>query len=199
MAKLSEANVKKITTRVYIEDARSFKTLLLTSLMAADQIIHDVVTKFHLEQSPNWTIFELCNDLGIERPVRDWEILTDVISAWDTSTSLNAIVMKKYGYKDTVSAKAIAGKYPRVQGWMYMEVKPGKWQRKFFVLRESNIYYYKDSDQLGSEKTPTNFCFALRSTDNIAMFENKKDYVRYLCVEKQERLYDWVLAMRLAK
>lgn len=218
LAKLTEANVKKITTRIYIEDARSFKTLQLTSLMSADQIINDVVTRFHLEQSPNWTLFELCNDLGIERPIRDWEIVTDVISAWDISTSINAIVMKKYGYRDTVSPRAIAGKYPRVQGWMYMEVKPGKWQRKFFVLRESNLYYYKDAKQSGVEslfcgvgnydvytlsqrrkKTPTQFCFALRSTDSITFFENKKDYVRYLCVEKQERLYDWVLAIRLAK
>ncbi|KAI8590297.1 hypothetical protein BDZ88DRAFT_496788 [Geranomyces variabilis] len=196
MAKLTEANVKKITTRIYIEDAKSFKTLLLTSLMSSDQVIEEVVTKFHQEVSPNWTLFELCNDLGVERPLRDWEIVTDVISAWETSASVNAIVMKKYGYRDTVSEKSIAGKYPRVQGWMYMELKPGKWQRRFFVLRESNLYYYKDAKQTG---TPSAFTFALRSTDSISMFENKQDYVRFLSVDKEERLFDWVLAIRLAK
>ncbi|KAJ3153101.1 hypothetical protein HDU89_000729 [Geranomyces variabilis] len=218
MAKLTEANVKKITTRIYIEDAKSFKTLLLTSLMSSDQVIEEVVTKFHQEVSPNWTLFELCNDLGVERPLRDWEIVTDVISAWETSASVNAIVMKKYGYRDTVSEKSIAGKYPRVQGWMYMELKPGKWQRRFFVLRESNLYYYKDAKQTGVEslfcglsnfdvytlsqprkKTPSAFTFALRSTDSISMFENKQDYVRFLSVDKEERLFDWVLAIRLAK
>ncbi|KAI8904590.1 ubiquitin-related domain-containing protein, partial [Powellomyces hirtus] len=218
LAKLTEANVKKITTRIYIEDAKSFKTLLLTSLMSADQIIHEVVTKFRQEESPNWTLFELCNDLSVERPLRDWEIVTDVISAWESGTSVNAIVMKKYGYRDTVSANSIAGKYPRVQGWMYMETKPGKWQRRFFVLREANLYHYKDAKQSGAEslfcgfsnfdvytlsqrrrKTPTQFAFALRSTDSISMFENKQDYVRFLCVEKEERLFDWVLAIRLAK
>ncbi|KAJ3023606.1 hypothetical protein HKX48_002154 [Thoreauomyces humboldtii] len=218
MAKLTEANVKKVTTRIYIEDAKSFKTLLLTSLMSADQIISDVITKFHQEESPNWTLFELCNDIGVERPLRDWEIVTDIISAWDTGASVNAIVMKKYGYRETVSARSIAGKYPRVQGWMHMETKPGKWQRRFFVLRESNLYYYKDAKQNGTEsvfcglsnfdvytlslprrKTPTKFAFALRSTDSMAMFENKQDHVRFLCVEKEDRLFDWVLAIRLAK
>ncbi|KAJ3154197.1 hypothetical protein HDU86_004741 [Geranomyces michiganensis] len=218
MAKLTEANVKKITTRIYIEDAKSFKTLLLTSLMSSDQVIEEVVTKFHQEVSPNWTLFELCNDLGVERPLRDWEIVTDVISAWEASASVNAIVMKKYGYRDTVSEKSIAGKYPRVQGWMYMELKPGKWQRRFFVLRDSNLYYYKDAKQTGVEtlfcglsnfdvytlsqrrkKTPSPFTFALRSTDSISMFENKQDYVRFLSVDKEERLFDWVLAIRLAK
>jgi hypothetical protein len=48
-------------------------------------------------------------------------------------------------------------------------------------------------------RTPTNFCFALRSTQNIKIFENTGDYVRYICVEKQDRLYDWVIAIRLAK
>ncbi|KAJ3037479.1 hypothetical protein HDV00_001654 [Rhizophlyctis rosea] len=215
MAKLNEAN---ITTRIYIEDARTFKTLLLTSLMSADQIIEDVVTKFHLDVSPDWTLFELCNDYGVERPLRDWEIVTDVISAWDATTSINAIVMKKYAYRDTLSPRSLAGRYPRVQGWMYMEMKPGKWNRRFFVLRDSNIYYYKDANNGSSEtlfcslasydiytlsqrrkKSPTQFCFALRSTNSVTYFENKEDYVKFLCVEKQERLYDWVLALRLAK
>ncbi|KAJ3047882.1 hypothetical protein HK097_011084, partial [Rhizophlyctis rosea] len=218
MEKLNEANVKKITTRIYIEDARSFKTLLLTSLMSADQIIADVVSRFHLDVSQDWTLFELCNDHGVERPLRDWEIVTDVISAWDATTSINAIVMKKYAYRDTLSPRSLAGRYPRVQGWMYMEIKPGKWNRRFFVLRDSSIYYYKDANNGSSEtffcslanydvytlsqrrkKSPTQFCFALRSTNSVTFFENKDDYVRFLCVEKQERLYDWVLALRLAK
>ncbi|KAJ3298930.1 hypothetical protein HDU76_006413, partial [Blyttiomyces sp. JEL0837] len=73
LSKLSEANVKKITTRIYIEDARNFKTMVLTSLMTADQVIANVVQKFRIEPSPDWTLFELSNDLGIERPLRDWE------------------------------------------------------------------------------------------------------------------------------
>ncbi|KAI8823155.1 uncharacterized protein EV422DRAFT_494485, partial [Fimicolochytrium jonesii] len=214
----------KITTRIYIEDARTFKTLLLTSLMSAQQVIDEVVSRFHQDASPDWTIFELCNDSGIERPLREWEIVTDVISAWDNTSGKgagNAIVMKKYGFKNTVSAKSIAGKYPRVQGWMHMESKPGKWQKRFFALREANLYYYKDADQSSASETlfcglsnydvytlsstkarkkkPTRFCFALRSTDSISLFENKQDYARFLCVDKEERFYDWVLAIRLAK
>ncbi|KAI8851483.1 hypothetical protein BC829DRAFT_361004 [Chytridium lagenaria] len=189
LTKLSEANLKKITTRIYIEDAETFETIVLTSLMTADQVVADLVNNSKkVEQSADWTLFELANDLGIERPIRDWEVVTDVIAAWDTSATVNAILLKKYGYRSTI--------VPKIQGYLYIEVRPKKWQKKFFLLREGHIYYYENRDK---KKTPTQFCFALRSTSNISIFENKVDYVRFLCVDRQDRLYDWVLAIRLAK
>lgn len=45
------------------------------------------------------------------------------------------------------------------------------------------------------KKTPTSFCFALRSSS----LPNEKGYCRFFCVEKPERLFDWVLALRLCK
>jgi hypothetical protein len=110
--------------------------------MTCDQIIEQVISKFRIEPSPDWTLFELGNDLGIERPLRDWEILTDIMSAWDTSNSTNAIVMKKYAYRSTLVPKSISGRYPKVQGYLYVELKQGKWQKKFCALIENSIYYY---------------------------------------------------------
>ena len=46
---------------------------------------------------------------------------------------------------------------------------------------------------------PTEFAFALRSTQNKSIFEKPEDHCHFVCVEKQERLFDWVLAMRLAR
>ncbi|KAJ3220107.1 hypothetical protein HDU67_006863 [Dinochytrium kinnereticum] len=217
MSKLSEANVKKITTKIYIEDAQKFETVVLTSLMTADQVVEYLLKDHNIEPSADWTLFELANDLGIERPLRDWEIVTDVIAAWDASTSVNAILMKKYGYRSTIVPKSIVGRFPKIQGYLYIETRPKKWQKKFCVLREGCIYYYKESNMTGEtlicrlsgfdvytlsrdkKKTPTQFCFALRSTSNIIIFENKVDYVHFICVDRQDRLYDWVLAIRLAK
>ncbi|KAJ3411255.1 hypothetical protein HDV05_002471 [Chytridiales sp. JEL 0842] len=217
LSKLSEANVKKITTRIYIQDARNFKTLVLTSLMTADQVIQMVVSRFKVEESEEWSLFELCNDLGIERPLRDWEVVTDVISAWDTVNSTNAIVMKKYGYRSTLVPKSISGRFPKVQGYLYTELKQGKWQKRFCALKESTLYYYTGPNYSGEtvllrltnfdvytlttrkRRTPTNYCFALRSTQSVKIFEDKSDYMRFFCVDKQERLFDWVLAIRLAK
>jgi hypothetical protein len=73
---------------------------VLTSIATAKQVVEDVSTGL---SGQSWALFELCNDFGIERPLRDWEIVTHVLSAWDEG-SANAIVLKKYGYKATLSA-----------------------------------------------------------------------------------------------
>ncbi len=46
---------------------------------------------------------------------------------------------------------------------------------------------------------PTDFAFALQSTQNKSIFERPEDHCHFVCVEKQERLFDWVLALRLAR
>ena len=51
----------------------------------------------------------LVNRFYIERPLRDWEIVTQVLSCWDAA-SVNAIVMKKYPYRNTISPKVIQAK-----------------------------------------------------------------------------------------
>jgi hypothetical protein len=67
--------------------------------MTAEQLVDDVSTGL---SGQSWALFELCNDFGIERPLRDWEIVTNMLSAWDEGSS-NAIVLKKYGYKPTLA------------------------------------------------------------------------------------------------
>ncbi|KAI9329669.1 hypothetical protein DFJ73DRAFT_901736, partial [Zopfochytrium polystomum] len=206
--------------RIYIEDAQHFKSLVLTSLVSADQVIATVVRKYGVEASPDWTLFEICNDLGIERPLREWEIVTDVLSAWDSATTKNAIVMKKYAYRNTLVTSSVVGTFPKVSGPVYMESKPGRWQKRYCILRNNSLYSCKDSNRTGEslicrltsfdvytplannmrrQRAPTKYLFALRSTQNVKIFENAADHVRFFCVDKTESLYDWVIGLRLAR
>lgn len=41
--------------------------------------------------------------------------------------------------------------------------------------------------------------FALKSQDNISMFENTDDYMHYLCADHFEKMNDWVMSIRGAK
>ena len=41
--------------------------------------------------------------------------------------------------------------------------------------------------------------FTLKSQDNIAMFENPDEYMRYLCTDHLEKMNDWVLSIQAAK
>jgi hypothetical protein len=65
LAKLHAANVKKVTTKLFIQDSRNSVTLSLTSLMTADYVIKALVRLSKLDESPVWTVFEMCNDDGL--------------------------------------------------------------------------------------------------------------------------------------
>ena len=49
---------------MYIESNSAFKTVSITSLMETETIIADVLEKAHLDDDPNWTLFECVYDLG---------------------------------------------------------------------------------------------------------------------------------------
>lgn len=41
--------------------------------------------------------------------------------------------------------------------------------------------------------------FAIRAQDRSSMFEREGDYMRYLAVEDQDEMKDWVLSVRCTK
>ena len=125
--------------------------------MTADQVIQSLIKKVGLEMTPVWTLFEMCNDNGLgsffllflitfsERPLRSWEIVTDVIAAWDIGTTTNAIVLKKYAYHMTMAPSSITGKYPTAQGYLFLELDRGKWQKRFCFLKDADLFFLKDA------------------------------------------------------
>jgi hypothetical protein len=60
-----------------------------------------------------------------------------------------------------------------------------------------------DSGAVGTkvkkEKRPTGFCIALRSSQRFEIFEDKDEYVHFFCASSQEKMNDWILAIRLSK
>jgi hypothetical protein len=47
---------------------------------------------------------ETFTDNRLERPLRDFEIVTDVLSTWEAETT-NALVIKRYTYRDSLTAE----------------------------------------------------------------------------------------------
>lgn len=99
---LNAAEVMKVAVRIYIENAKTFKTLILNSLMPASQVCSNLVRKAHLSGNDEWALFELINEYAIERPFRSFEIVTDVLTNWEEE-SINALMIKKYDYADTLT------------------------------------------------------------------------------------------------
>ncbi|ORZ00803.1 hypothetical protein BCR43DRAFT_434994 [Syncephalastrum racemosum] len=193
---------RTLTTRIYINDASNHKVVQLTSALTTATVIQYLKRKGLLAPGENWAMFEYASGHGIERPLREWEIMIDVASNWEPeeNNSFLAVLQKSY---------------PPKHGWLYIEYKKNKWQKRFCYIMDNAIHHAKDSKVRSAilchlatfdvytmlqmtRSSPTHFVFALRAQDKQKIFERQEDYIRLLCAEDQPALKEWVLSIRCA-
>jgi len=108
---------------------------------------------------------------------------------------------------------------PEVEGVIWLKADSKKsWKKFYFVLRTSGLYYApkgkKTSKDLvclttfdvnhvyygvgwkGKYKAPTEYCFGIKHPQ--IQTKNPK-YIKYLCVDTQKELHQWVTGIRIAK
>lgn len=110
---------------------------------------------------------------------------------------------------------------PELEGTIWLKQDSKKsWKRFYFVLRTSGLYYAPKGNKKSSSKdlvclttfdvnqvyygvgwrnkykAPTEFCFGVKHPQIQA--KNPK-YIKYLCVDTQRELHQWVTAIRIAK
>ncbi|CAJ0892361.1 22373_t:CDS:10 [Entrophospora sp. SA101] len=200
-------------------EVSQFKDMQLTNETTA----LGVLTKFRSENTITnadaWTLFEINNEYGLERPFRDWECVARVIQYWEVEKS-NALVIKKYAHRNTLSLKGFTeSSSPTKQGWLNLEGKKGKWQKRYFNIRDGSIYHSKDLKGTNetflcaltsfdvyttlpkfNTKAPTKFIFVIKSQDKITMFENPEDdYMHVLCANNLEEMQEWILRIRTSR
>ncbi|KAI8884665.1 hypothetical protein K501DRAFT_332480 [Backusella circina FSU 941] len=210
--------LRTLTTRIYIDDANNHKVVQLTNLLTSAMVIQYLKRKGLLDSSDDWTLFEIANSHGVERPIREWEIVLDTVSAWEPDAG-NALLVKKYSYHYTLTSENVLQKSTSLMhGWLSIEYKKGKWQKRYCFIKDNAIYHAKDNKNISSasilchlatydvytllqplKASPTPFVFSIRAQDKSSNFEREGDYIRFLAVEDQDEMKDWVLSIRYTK
>jgi len=108
---------------------------------------------------------------------------------------------------------------PEVEGNIWLKADSKKtWKKFYFILRSSGLYYAPKGKKTSKDlvclttfdvnqvyygvgwknkyKAPTEFCFGIKHPQIQA--KNPK-YIKYLCVETQRELHQWVTGVRIAK
>merc|ERR1719431_2554240 len=108
---------------------------------------------------------------------------------------------------------------PEVEGYIWLKAENKKsWKNFHFILRTSGLYYSPKGKKTSKDllclctfdvnqvyygvgwkrkfKAPTDFCFGIKHPQIQA--KNPK-YIRYLCVDTQKELHQWVTGIRMAK
>ncbi|RKP09638.1 hypothetical protein THASP1DRAFT_14007, partial [Thamnocephalis sphaerospora] len=167
---------------IFVNDVKNQHSVHITSIMTAIEVVGAMREGGQIpDDDPSWTIFELVNDFGAERPLADWELVADVLATWDASQN-NAL-------------GPIAG-FPSFMAPLQMD-KDRKWKKRTFYTRDTAVYHAKDKKV---PKAPSDFVFAFKSQESIRIFEKpERDYIHFLCADSLIQMREWLLCIRSIK
>ncbi|KAF8842207.1 hypothetical protein BDN67DRAFT_966207 [Paxillus ammoniavirescens] len=204
-----------VQQRIFIGDMQRFNMVEITPATNAGDVIDLVASQGMLDRSGSWMLFELAQDYGMERPIRDYELLADVSASWNKDKLLNAFVIKPTPLARILSRHVVPTSSPTHRGWVEWESKRGKWSKRWIELREHGLWLSKrdtgkDEVFLCSlsnfdayyvtrrHKSPKPFVFAIKSTDHLSLFENAADYLHvFSCNPKDgEKWMEVILVAR---
>ncbi|KAI9512382.1 hypothetical protein F5148DRAFT_973587 [Russula earlei] len=192
--------------RVFIVDLQRFNTLMMNPTTTAKDAIDALETQGQLANWAGvggWMLFEVFQDFGMERPIRHFEVISDVINSWDKDKSVNLLVAKKTPLATLLHPSAMPTSSPVFSTYVEWESKPRKWSKRWLELREQGLWLSKkdngkDETFLCSlanfdayvvtriHKSPKPYVFAVKSTDNLSFFENPADYVHVFCCSEKD-------------
>ncbi|KAF8073883.1 hypothetical protein FPV67DRAFT_1738693 [Lyophyllum atratum] len=204
--------------RIFICDMQRFNMVEISASTNAGDVIEMVEAQGSLKGwvgSGGWMVWEVAQDFGMERPVRSFELLSDVQASWNKDKMMNTFVIRLTPLAAPLSRAAMPSVSPTHAGYVEWESKRGKWNKRWLQLREHSLWLSKrdngrDEVLLCSlsnfdayfitrlHKAPRPFSFAIKSTDNLSFFENTADYLHiFSCSEKEGNL--WMEKVLLAR
>ncbi|KAJ2517447.1 hypothetical protein H4217_003960 [Coemansia sp. RSA 1939] len=222
LEKLAVLNVRKISIRIYVQDAQRYYTFSLTKYTTCELLIGDMRKSRIIDPDKDtWALFELVDYFGIERPLNHFENLMGIVESWEPRSN-NYLILKGHSQQSLISLGGgiLPGDHA-IQGMLYYRIKKSKWQKGVFRLQDHSVVLVKDSGRSKAKKeahyltltnndvytpfeplrgAPTRFVFGLKSEMPMQMFEKPdEDYVKWFAVHSLDGLREWLKVLRLSK
>lgn len=165
-------------------------------------------------------LMESFGQLGLERPLRRYERVRDTMNSWDNDKQNHFVILKS----SEVEAVGLelqdvpASQPPITMQYLYHSQKPGKWDKRWLVLREdgqvtaskkendmnaTNIFHLSDFDiymptrkQLKRLRPPKKICFAIKSQQKLQMFESTENFVHVFSTSEKSIADGWYNAVQ---
>jgi hypothetical protein len=153
-------------------------------------------------------ILEHFGTVGIQRPLRRYESVRNVMNSWDHDRQNNLILVDPgTGRSESELSTAGAPKQrPAEAQWLLTySQRPGKWEKRFITLKsDGQITCQKDLDKSRDQtnvchlsdydiytptqekikkkiKPPKKLCLAIKSQQKSSMFETTENFVHFFC------------------
>ncbi|KAI9846346.1 MAG: hypothetical protein M1837_004199 [Sclerophora amabilis] len=151
-------------------------------------------------------LLESFTQLGLERPIRRYEHVRDILNCWDRDTQNGLILVPSTELTDdqALEANYVPTEPPQVSIYLYYSQSPRKWDKRWVTLRSdgqmvvakkleakekdvSNVCHLSDFDiynptrrQMSKViKPPKKTCFAIKSQQKSSMFLSTANFVHF--------------------
>lgn len=198
--------------RVLVQCGKSFINLPITPSTTPVDLIFSAANCLTENIEPSKSVLlEHFGKAGIQRPLRRYEHVRDVMNSWDDDkqNSLHIIPSATAGNDVELDSTFVpAGEPDDSSFYMYYSQKPGKWEKRYITLRTdgqviqskkpktkdfSKICHMSDFDVYTpmpvalSKKInpPKRYCFGIKSQQKSAMFMATEDFVHFFCTNSQ--------------
>ncbi|MCJ1235928.1 hypothetical protein MMC14_003902 [Varicellaria rhodocarpa] len=166
-------------------------------------------------------LLESFKQLGLERPLRRYEHLRDVLNSWDQDDQNSILIVPSTtgGNDEDLCVEKVPAKAPGdVSTHMYYSQKPGSWDKRWFTLKEDGqvlmtkqngsdakyICHMRDFDiyiptprQISKKlKPPKKLCLAIKSQHKTSMFLSTANFVHFFSTKDKEVASAWYKAVQ---
>ncbi|KAI4128925.1 MAG: hypothetical protein LQ338_002477, partial [Usnochroma carphineum] len=168
-------------------------------------VIRSVSEKVATPINPDSSVMlESFKQLGLERPLRRYEHIRDVLNSWDNDSQNTLIVESSTtgDKEDDLDMKNVPRNQPNDSSfYLYHSQRPGRWDKRQLILRSDgqmmiakssgaetrNICHLSDFDiyiptprQMAKTiRPPKRICFAVKSQQKSNMFMSTMNYVHF--------------------
>ncbi|KAJ9474250.1 PH domain-containing protein [Pseudozyma hubeiensis] len=206
--------------KVFILSRQRFTVVEVPVSARARDLALEVIERERLpmdDSKGGWVVFDCSAQLGIERPMREYEMVTEVMNV-RAHPKTDYFLIKRTELSPYLSLRSVPSSSPALAGWVYVQDRKKKWNKRWLELRDHALYHAKNEkgkDEVSicqistfdvylvdssAIKMPKANGFALRSQDPITMFEKpEQDYMHYFCLTDPAAHRDWVRAILNAR
>ncbi|CCX12871.1 Similar to Amyloid beta A4 precursor protein-binding family B member 1-interacting protein; acc. no. Q7Z5R6 [Pyronema omphalodes CBS 100304] len=162
-------------------------------------------------------ILECWPSLGVQRQVRYFEVLTDVMNSWDQGGQSFFKLGKNIWNQNNLQLSHFPASEPMIAetNFYYYVTADKKWSKRslsvsngslHIIKRDSSygtkehqtinldnfdIYFFCDNSALSKLRAPTNFTFALKSQHKQSLFGKNSVYVHYFSIDNEMLFTNW--------
>ncbi|KAL9128612.1 MAG: hypothetical protein Q9217_002746 [Psora testacea] len=206
--------------RVTVKYNQSVISAPITPSTTPVELIRAASTQLSVAINPTTTVLlESFKQLGLERPLRRYEHIRDVMNSWanDAENTLIIAPSPTGGRDDDLDIQYVSKQQPTdTSVEIYHSQRPGSWHKRWITLRADgqvlaakkdgmiNICHLSDFDiylptarQLSKKIKPhKKLCFAIKSQQKSSMFLSTENFVHFFSTNDKALATQWYKAVQ---